>query len=641
MVRSTLFRFFDPEKVGERFDYFTKDNRGVLAKKRVARIRRALAEAARRLLVATEFVQRVFRGHQGRLKFARVKAERIAWEKKRNRMAAFIQRVWRGSKVRKQTAARRRAAADRAAAELEAAVKVQGRYRTYRCRKIIGEAAAQRSEMIVAATRIQASYRAMVARVRLQYRRIMMQQEAEEEGTLTLQCWARVLAAVELVDAKRLERDQYQEKLEKAALKVQRCFRGWQSRRRVQEMRANKEEMLRKMIELENWSAVRIQSLFRGYAGRLVAAKALREHKGKWKEMWDQDKSRPFYYNQISGEIRWRKPQALLDLMRRPICHNCEFYEALIECQNCIEFYCNTCWETVHYSGKRRKHKFRSLYDYYEKRVDYGDNEFPSRWPSEVEQDEMVGWQLRIGEEHDRPPDEMRGDWQAYLEGSGAGGEGGGGSSSSGGGGAKQQPGGRTFYYNALTLEGTYEEPPEWRIAAQPPPQQYEEELPEQNEDYAQLPYGSPGGGPQQHHLAHAGGMGQSQSLHFTQSVGSMGAGSKRSVPTVQSGYWSTHFDEAAGLEYYVNDLSGESTYEKPLELMQSAYSSTGGHSGSGGGGFGGSSSGHAYSSGGGAGEWTEQWDDQAQARYWYNSRTQEATWTQPPDVAARPESVA
>mgnify|MGYP002827961615 CR=1 FL=1 len=204
----------------------------------------------------------------------------------------------------------------------------------------------------------------------------------------------RAASAVELVDAKRLERDQYQEKLEKAALKVQRCFRGWQSRRRVQEMRANKEEMLRKMIELENWSAVRIQSLFRGYAGRLVAAKALREHKGKWKEMWDQDKSRPFYYNQISGEIRWRKPQALLDLMRRPICHNCEFYEALIECQNCIEFYCNTCWETVHYSGKRRKHKFRSLYDYYEKRVDYGDNEFPSRWPSEVEQDEMVGWQL-------------------------------------------------------------------------------------------------------------------------------------------------------------------------------------------------------------------------------------------------------
>jgi hypothetical protein len=162
----------------------------------------------------------------------------------------------------------------------------------------------------------------------------MMQQEAEEVSTLTLQCWARVMAAVEVVEAKRVERDQYQEKLIAAASAVQRCFRGWQSRRRVAEMRANKEEMLRKMIELENWSAVRIQSLYRGFHGRQLAAVALREHKGKWKEMWDQDKSRPFYYNQISGEIRWRKPQALLDLMRRPICHNCEFYEALIECQN-------------------------------------------------------------------------------------------------------------------------------------------------------------------------------------------------------------------------------------------------------------------------------------------------------------------
>ena len=137
--------------------------RGVLAKKRVARIRRALAEAARRLLVATEFVQRVFRGHQGRLgsRASRPSASRgrrsaTAWRPSSSASGAAA----RCGSRRRRGGGRRRT---RAAAELEAAVKVQGRYRTYRCRKIIGEAAAQRSEMIVAATRIQASYRAMVA----------------------------------------------------------------------------------------------------------------------------------------------------------------------------------------------------------------------------------------------------------------------------------------------------------------------------------------------------------------------------------------------------------------------------------------------------------------------------------------------
>ena len=71
------------------------------------------------------------------------------------------------------------------------------------------------------------------------------------------------------------------------------------------------------------------------------------EHKRAWKEMYDQEEMRPFYYNQVTGEIRWRKPQALLDLMRRPLCTNCEFYEAAVECQHCCEFYCNQCWDQV------------------------------------------------------------------------------------------------------------------------------------------------------------------------------------------------------------------------------------------------------------------------------------------------------
>ena len=378
----------------------------------VERLRAEAAERARRLRRSALDVQRAWRGFCGRQRFKAVLAAKIALAKKRDEMARLLQRNWRGSSARRKVAATRRMLADRAALEQRCAVMVQTRFRSHRTARILARAARQRRQMVRAAVKLQSAWRAKCARAFLSMRRLIMQQEAEEAAALTLTCWGRCLHAAEVVAKKRRERDQSKLRVARAALTVQRCYRGHVARSRVRAMKKRETELLRKMIELENWSAVLISSLWRGYAGRCRAHQRMREHKGKWKEMWDPDKRRPFYYNQVSGEIRWRKPQALLDLMRRPICHNCEFYEAVVECQNCIEFYCNSCWETVHYSGKRKRHKFRCLYDYYEKRVDYGDNEFPSRWPSEVEQDEMVGWQLRIsdsklGPSHDRPANEV------------------------------------------------------------------------------------------------------------------------------------------------------------------------------------------------------------------------------------------
>jgi hypothetical protein len=78
--------------------------------------------------------------------------------------------------------------------------------------------------------------------------------------------------------------------------------------------------------------------------------------------------------------------QDLLDLLPQPMCGNCEQHEAAMECADCREYYCTPCWEAVHYGGKRALHNFRALYDYYSKRIDYGDSEFPSKWPSEIEQ---------------------------------------------------------------------------------------------------------------------------------------------------------------------------------------------------------------------------------------------------------------
>jgi hypothetical protein len=46
----------------------------------------------------------------------------------------------------------------------------------------------------------------------------------------------------------------------------------------------------------------------------------------------------------------------------------------------------------VHGHGKRREHARRKLFNFYDIRCDYGDGEFPSVWPSELEQDLVRGF---------------------------------------------------------------------------------------------------------------------------------------------------------------------------------------------------------------------------------------------------------
>lgn len=122
----------------------------------------------------------------------------------------------------------------------------------------------------------------------------------------------------------------------------------------------------------------------------------------------------------------------LLELEARPVCSNCEFYEAKMECSDCREFFCFQCWDAVHYGGKRSMHKFRTLYDFYDRRVDYGDGEFPSCWPTEIEQDDIHGWKLRLAPL--REPSFVEGDWEIYID----------------------PNSNRTFYHNMRTNVTTY-----------------------------------------------------------------------------------------------------------------------------------------------------------------------------------------
>lgn len=50
---------------------------------------------------------------------------------------------------------------------------------------------------------------------------------------------------------------------------------------------------------------------------------------------------------QISGEIRWRRPQDFLELLPRPPCGDCGLFEAFSECADCGEFFCSECYRKV------------------------------------------------------------------------------------------------------------------------------------------------------------------------------------------------------------------------------------------------------------------------------------------------------
>ena len=210
-------------------------------------------------------------------------------------------------------------------------------------------------------------------------------------------------------------------------------------------------------------SAIKIQALWRGGQGRTSFDEKLREKKGKWKELFDEEKRRRFFYNKLTGEIRWRMPQDLLDLIPRPQCDNCNFYEGALECAVCNEIYCNQCFSQVHYGGRRKDHEFRSIYDFYGKRMDYGDGVFPCKWPTEVIQDEVQGWMLRVAPIRD--PVGQYGEWEQYedapgvREGAqylGANPRNPVGHRSSKGVSAGES---RTFYFNRKTFEATYDVP--------------------------------------------------------------------------------------------------------------------------------------------------------------------------------------
>eukprot|EP01038_Epipyxis_sp_PR26KG_P009683 gene9683-13036_t len=279
---------------------------------------------------------------------------------------------------------------------LTSVLKIQRKFRSRRTKKLVSAAQQVRKYKLRCVVSIQSLIRGFIARLLFATLKIDALELKQLKAVVVIQTMIRMRKARQVLKLRKIEYNNLLNCYDNAGFIINHAIRMKLARMKVKQMKGAYLERMRQQAIKEMNAIIMIQAHYRGNKGRKLYQKKLREKKGKWKELYDEKKRKRFFYNKLTGEIRWRLPQDLLDLVPHPICDNCSHLEALLECSVCNEMYCKTCWDQVHFGGRRKHHEFRSLYDYYGKRLDYGDGIFPSKWPSEVIQDEVQGWMLRV-----------------------------------------------------------------------------------------------------------------------------------------------------------------------------------------------------------------------------------------------------
>lgn len=421
---------------------------GILQEKR--RAREALL--ARRQLGALK-MQTAAYIYFAHLRIRRIKALKKTREEVANRKATMIQRNYRGAVARRITERYRQIFINLARTRLAAAIVIQRKVRCMRMNMILSAAIYVKLHRLESVIKIQSLLRGARSRIHVAELRTERDENKRLYAVVKIQTRLRMLrACIELqhrIRARdRLRGDQYA-----AASKIVGQARIKLACVRYREKKREHRRKMKETAQRELDAICKIQARVRGIKGRKLFDLKLRDRKGKWKELFDEKAGKRFFYNKLSGEIRWRMPQDLLDLIPHPHCDNCHHVDATLECSVCNELFCGPCFDNVHSGGRRKEHTFRALYDYYNKRLDYGDGEFPCKWPTEVMQDEVQGWMLRVAPKR-VPLRKYASGWEEYDEG------------------PLLKPkklgeskplgnGGKLFFFNRNTFEATYELPDE------------------------------------------------------------------------------------------------------------------------------------------------------------------------------------
>ncbi|ETW10203.1 hypothetical protein, variant [Aphanomyces invadans] len=344
-------------------------------------------------------MQRRWRGIDGRRKFKLAKAMRDANRVEEAASATQLQALMRGRQARKVAAARRQAELEEQAQRQHAAIRLQCMYRQRIARRKFRQRLNHLAELHRAATKMQCAWRARQGRSIMGALRMARErQEQEEAAALVQQRWRKRLAYRNRVWEAEVRRSGNVARLAGA----RRLQRWWRNALAIQRARAQMAMLLERKKQDDAmlfWAAGLVQNQFRRHRARHVYAQLQLAHECRWKQVIDTDNAHgmgwgaPFYYNQINGDVRWRMPSEVLSLQPQPPCAQCEVdASATVECSTCSEYFCPECFARVHDHGKRQHHVRRQLYNYYHKRIEYGDGEFPSVWPSEIDQDRKRPW---------------------------------------------------------------------------------------------------------------------------------------------------------------------------------------------------------------------------------------------------------
>ena len=284
-------------------------------------------------------IQSAWRAREGRQAFMLARAAKIAAEQEQERAASKLQTIYRGRLARKKMLRKKQAKQEHANEEEAAAIKLQAQFRGMKARRLRQAKIREAKEREKAAIKIQSIYRARTGRMAMYMKKSALRAEEEEKAAIRIQNAWRMRQGRMAVILIRAARAEEEKERERAARKLQRIYRGHQGRKAYKKQQQKVVIARKKQENLEEWAAIKVQKTFRGKLGRQRFKARQVEVAMRWKTMFDEDQQRPFYYNMNTGEIRWRKPQMLLELDPRPPCDNCATTEAIVECGACHEFF--------------------------------------------------------------------------------------------------------------------------------------------------------------------------------------------------------------------------------------------------------------------------------------------------------------
>lgn len=539
-----------------------------------------------------KLIQRIWRGKQGRKLYQFHLAAKIAYEKERVAAACRIQTIYRGRHGQMEAAKKRQDKLEHEKQQIIAAQKIQAASRGRNARQLLKREKIEKEKVVKAALMIQKRWRQKCQMINYQFLKMANEYQKENNAALKLQTsWRRKKGQLAL-HLLRTVKDQEYMRRDQAARKLQCC---WRIKAARDEYGNKKAEAFDRIVAKNNYvymMATRIQTRWRGIKGREYYRKLIIDRKQRWKEIFDKEKQQYLYYNQDTGEIRYRMPQDMLDLLPKPKCNNCIKLNAVNECKDCDEFYCKKCFVDVHAGGKRKTHTFRTLYDYYDRRIDYGEGEWPSKWPTEIEQDEYTGWFLRISPY--REPQNTLQHWEEYVD-------------------DESQ---LKWYYNRKTKESTYERPlvyleedgPEW-VKYYDPNTHYDfyHNTRNGNTQFERpLNYESPRNENESNENLNL----NVWSKHYDEDKSDCfyyNSSTKQSTYVRPNGFltpredqWEKFYDEETQQEYYYNHDNNQSTFERPINFDTPRKI------------------------------WKKYYDDNTKMNFYYNIETEESTFTPP-----------